>query len=79
MKETGLLTDFEPLLMNFSYAAYYFYFTEANWLFGVVPGGLSGRSGYPGGGLGYCPDAVYRRYCFCAEETWRPEEPHAGR
>ena len=42
LKETGLLTDLEPLLMNFSYAAYYFYFTEENC---VVPGVLSGRSG----------------------------------
>ena len=52
--------------MNFSYAAYCFYFTEENY---VVPGVLSGRSGYPAGGLVYCPDAVYKRYCFYAEET----------
>ena len=58
LKDTGLFTDFEPLLMNFSYAAYYFYFTVENW---EVAGVLSGLSGYPGGGLGYYPDAVYRR------------------
>ena len=42
LKETGLLTDLEPLLMNFSYAAYYFYFTVENWF---VQGVLSGLSG----------------------------------
>ena len=42
LKDTGLLTDFEPLLMNFSYAACYFYFTVENW---EVAGVLSGLSG----------------------------------
>ena len=42
LKDTGLLTDFEPLLMNFSYAAYCFYFTVENW---EVAGVLSGLSG----------------------------------
>ena len=42
LKDTGLLTDFEPLLMNFSYAACYFYFTVENY---EVAGVLSGLSG----------------------------------